>query len=55
MFREKENAVAAPTKKSAEVDRYVENVVRQIKLFSPDINDDTDFLSNVCQMLSVNL
>lgn len=36
VFREKENAVAAPTKKSAEVDRYVENVVRQIKLFSPD-------------------
>ena len=35
VVREKEKAVAAPTKKSAEVDRYVEKVVTRIRLFSP--------------------
>ena len=33
VFREKENAIAAPTKKSAEVDRYVEKFESQISLF----------------------
>ena len=36
VVHEKEKAVTAPTKKSAEVDRYVKKVVRQIKYFSPN-------------------